>query len=94
MYDDQHGARRQVRSGSGDERDGVLAGFRGGLQHHDSFVGEQRWAQQFCQLAGADVTRAQAVYRDVVGAGLLTRLAQHRRDRALDQQLFVSQHQM
>ena len=71
-----------------------LARFRRGLQHHDSFVGEQRWAQQFGQLGGGHLSRTQPIYRDVVGAGLLARLPKDRRDRTLDQQLFVPQHQM
>ena len=79
VHDDQHGARRQVGGGGGDQRDGVLACLRGGFQHHHPLVGEQRRAQQFGQLAGADLTRAQAIDRNVVGAGLLARVAQHRR---------------
>ena len=65
------GARRQVGGRGGDQRDRVLAGLGGGLQHHHPFVGEQRRAQQFGELAGADLTGAQPVHRDVVGAGLL-----------------------
>ena len=94
VHDDQHGARRQVGGGGGDQRDRVLAGLGGGLQHHHALVGEQRRAQQLGQLAGADLTGAQPIHRDVVGAGLLARRAQDRGDRALDQQLFVTQHQV
>ena len=65
-----------------------------GFQHHHAFVGEQRRAQQFGELAGADLPRAHAIDRDVVGAGLLASRPQDRGDRALDKQLFVPEHQM
>ena len=77
-----------------DERDRVLAGLGGGLQHHDAFVGEQRRAEQLGELAGADLAGPQPVHRYVVGAGLRARLPQDRGDRALDEQLFVTQHQV
>ena len=77
-----------------DQRDRVLAGLGGGFQHHHPLVREQRRAQQFGQLAGAHLTGAQPIHRDVVGAGLLARRAQDRAHRALDQQLFIAQYQV
>ncbi len=65
--------------------DGVLAGFGGGLEHDDTLVGEQRRAEQLGELTGADLTGAQPVHRDVVGAGRGAGIPQHRRDGALDQ---------
>jgi hypothetical protein len=94
VHDDEHGARRQIGGSGRDQGNGVLASLRGRFQHHHAFVGEQRRAQQFGELAGAHLPRAHAIDRDVVGAGLLASRPQDRGDRALDKQLFVPEHQV
>ena len=50
--------------------------------------------EQLGQLAGADLAGTQPVHRHVVGARLLARLPKDSGDRALDEQLFVTQHQV
>ena len=75
----------------GDQRHRVLARLGGRLEHHDAFVGEQRRAEQFGELVGADLAGAQPVHRDVLGARLLAGGAQHVGDGAVDEQLFITQ---
>ena len=94
MHDHQFGAHRHVRGGVGDQLGGVFAGFTGGFQHDDAFVGEQRRAQQFGQFVDPDVAGAHLVHRNVAGAGAFSGRPQHIRDGTLDEQSLVAQHQM
>ena len=98
----QDRARRDVGGSRSDQRGGVLTRFRGGFQHDDPLVGEQRRAEQFGELVGADVAGPHAAYRHVLaaeeiawlGARPLARRPQHVGYRSLDQQFLVAQHQM
>ena len=94
MHDDQRGSRRQIRGHIRNEGHRILARFGRRLQNNHTFVGEQRRAEQFGQLAGADLTGTQPVHRDVVGARLFTDASQHTRYRPLDQQLLVAEYQV
>ena len=66
----------------------------GGLEHHDTLVGEQRRTEQFGKLGGADLARTQPIDRHIIGARLFACLSKDGRDRSLDKQLFVTKHQV
>lgn len=94
MRHDQHGARRDVGGRRADEGHRILAGLAGGFQHHHTFIGEQRRAEQFGQFTGLDLAGPQPVNRDVGTADLGPHRRQHLRDGPFDQQFLVTEDQV
>ena len=84
MLNEQKGSRWKVGSRLLDEGDGILARLGSGLHDDDSFVGEQRGAQQLGQLRHVDLPRAQPIDGDV-RTRLTAHRVQHRGHRTLDQ---------